>query len=64
MEKDVWLDPTAEEANQARGALTLACMPALGTMTSIWQTGQMTADEVIQVNDQILAVLKCQLTSW
>ena len=62
MEKDVWLDPTAEEASRARGALTVACMPALGTMTSIWQTGQMTADEAIQVNDQSLAVLGHKLT--
>ena len=53
MKKDVWLDPTTEETTHARGALTLACMPALGTITSVWQTGQMTADEAIQVSDQI-----------
>lgn len=50
--KDVWLDPTAEEATHARGSLTLACMPALGSMTSVWQTGQMTIDESLQVNDR------------
>ena len=50
MGKDVWLDPTAEEATHARGSLTLACMPALGSMTSVWQTGQMTIDESLQVN--------------
>jgi exosome complex component MTR3 len=49
MGKDLWLDPTAEEAAVSRGSLTLACMPALGTITSIWQTGQMSTDEAIQV---------------
>lgn len=47
--KDLWLDPTVEEAILSRGSLTLACMPALGTITSVWQTGQMSTDEAILV---------------
>lgn len=52
MDKDLWLDPTAEEATLARGSLTLACMPALGTITSVWQTGQMSAEEAIQCMEE------------
>ncbi|EJD02287.1 ribosomal protein S5 domain 2-like protein [Fomitiporia mediterranea MF3/22] len=46
MPKEIWLDPTTEEARAARGRLTLACVPALGLVTNVWQTGQMSIDEV------------------
>ncbi|KAF8591995.1 ribosomal protein S5 domain 2-like protein [Ramaria rubella] len=53
--ESIWLDPTIDEARCARGSLTLACMPALGTMTSVWQTGQMTVDEAIQCVEECQA---------
>ncbi|KAI0306453.1 ribosomal protein S5 domain 2-like protein [Multifurca ochricompacta] len=36
---DVWLDPNEEETQLASGILLCACMPALGVMTNVWQTG-------------------------
>lgn len=48
--KEVWLDPTEEEARASNGSLVLACMPALGTITSVWQSGQMKAQEVLQAS--------------
>ncbi|KIJ45731.1 hypothetical protein M422DRAFT_59846 [Sphaerobolus stellatus SS14] len=47
MEDEVWFDPTAVEAAKMRGCLTLACMPAVGTVTNIWQTGQMSVQETV-----------------
>ncbi|KAF8520146.1 ribosomal protein S5 domain 2-like protein [Hysterangium stoloniferum] len=47
VEEDIWLDPTAEETVRARASFTIACIPALGTVTNIWQTGQLTAEEAI-----------------
>jgi hypothetical protein len=45
----LYLDPTAEESRHANGTITLACMPALGTVTNVWQTGTMTSSEAMQV---------------
>jgi len=45
---EIWLDPTAAECARSRGILTLAYMPALDTITSAWQTGQMTIPEANQ----------------
>jgi exosome complex component MTR3 len=45
--QETWLDPSLEEANSASGTLVLSCMPALTTMTSIWQTGRMTPKEAL-----------------
>jgi exosome complex component MTR3 len=47
--KELWLDPTEEEAALGVGCLTLACMPALGTITSVWQTGRMKPAVAIEV---------------
>ncbi|GJE86901.1 mRNA transport regulator 3 [Phanerochaete sordida] len=49
--KEIWLDPTEDEAKQATGTLVYAGMPALGSVTSIWQTGKLTAQEVFQCMD-------------
>ena len=45
----IWLDPTTEEAKESKGCCTLSCVPALGLVTNIWQTGQMKIDELLQV---------------
>ncbi|TFY72675.1 hypothetical protein EVG20_g320 [Dentipellis fragilis] len=39
--KEIWLDPTEEESRLAAGTLGFACIPALGTITSVWQRGSM-----------------------
>ncbi|KII88470.1 hypothetical protein PLICRDRAFT_41631 [Plicaturopsis crispa FD-325 SS-3] len=49
---EIWLDPTEEEARASTGSLVLACMPALGTVTSVWQSGQMRPEEAIQCMEQ------------
>lgn len=47
---EVWLDPTDEEAHASNGTLVLACLPALTTVSSVWQTGSMTPSEVLAVS--------------
>ncbi|KAI0725135.1 mRNA transport regulator 3 [Fomitopsis betulina] len=46
--EEIWLDPTEQEAQSASGSLVIAGMPALGTITNVWQTGRMLPMAVIQ----------------
>ncbi|KAI0721008.1 mRNA transport regulator 3 [Cerioporus squamosus] len=46
--KEIWLDPTEEEGKVSSGTLILAGMPALGTITSVWQSGSMTPADGIK----------------
>ncbi|PVG04535.1 ribosomal protein S5 domain 2-like protein [Serendipita vermifera] len=48
---DVWLDPVTAEVAASRGTLVLASLPALGTITNLWQVGQMSALEAIRCID-------------
>ncbi|KAF8625826.1 hypothetical protein AX15_005206 [Amanita polypyramis BW_CC] len=48
----VWLDLTEVEARLSMGCLVLSCLPALGTVTSVWQTGSMTVNESFQCMEQ------------
>ena len=50
MGKEIWLDPTEDEGKVASGTLILAGMPALGTVTSVWQSGSMSPDDAIKVS--------------
>jgi exosome complex component MTR3 len=45
----IWLDPDTAEAAASRGTLLLAGLPALGTITNLWQAGQMTSVDALQV---------------
>ncbi|EJD53014.1 ribosomal protein S5 domain 2-like protein [Auricularia subglabra TFB-10046 SS5] len=45
---EVWLDPDEDEQARGRGTLVLACMPALGSVTSVWQTGRLRVPEALQ----------------
>ncbi|KAJ7285800.1 3' exoribonuclease family, domain 1-domain-containing protein [Mycena rebaudengoi] len=45
--KEIWLDPTEEEAQHSNGTLVLVCMPALQKITSVWQTGEMKVADVM-----------------
>jgi hypothetical protein len=49
--EDIWLDPTEEETRLASGMLLCACMPALGSTTSVWQTGRVLPAKAFQVSD-------------
>jgi hypothetical protein len=44
------MDPSEEEVKFSKGTLVLSCMPALGTVTSVWQSGQMKAEDVLEVS--------------
>lgn len=46
---DTYLDPSETEARASSGTVILACMPALDSITSIWQSGHMTADMALKV---------------
>ncbi|KAF9564624.1 ribosomal protein S5 domain 2-like protein [Agrocybe pediades] len=48
MGKEIWLDPTDEESRLSNGTLVLSYMPALETATSVWQTGRMNVNQVLQ----------------
>ncbi|KAF5358344.1 hypothetical protein D9756_001546 [Leucocoprinus leucothites] len=54
MAKEIWLDPTEDEATASQGTLILSCIPALGTITSVWQNGQ------IPPGDALNAMEACQ----
>lgn len=47
---EIWLDPTNEESLQASGTLVLSCMPALKTVTNVWQNGRMEPEHVLSVS--------------
>ncbi|KAG1905594.1 3' exoribonuclease family, domain 1-domain-containing protein [Suillus fuscotomentosus] len=48
----IQLDPTEAEARASSGTVILACMPALDSITSIWQSGQMSADLSLKCMEQ------------
>ncbi|KAH9842615.1 mRNA transport regulator 3 [Rhodofomes roseus] len=48
--EEIWLDPTAQEAQNASGSLIVAGMPALGTLTNVWQSGRLAPIRVLQVS--------------
>lgn len=49
--EETWLDPTEEEARISKGFMVLSCMPALGVVTSVWQSGQMKTEELLGVRE-------------
>ncbi|EAU88481.2 mRNA transport regulator 3 [Coprinopsis cinerea okayama7 len=46
--EEIWLDPSEQESSQSKGTFVLATMPALNTITSIWQNGEMAPDQVLK----------------
>ena len=46
---EIWLDPTEDEEKTSSGTLILSGMPALGTITSVWQSGSMSPAQAIKV---------------
>lgn len=60
--KELWMDPTTSEAKAATGCVTMACMPALGLTTNLWQSGRMSIDEAEKVRG-VISVYKRGLTS-
>ncbi|KAG0707714.1 3' exoribonuclease family, domain 1-domain-containing protein [Suillus ampliporus] len=49
---DIQLDPSEAEARASSGTVILACMPALDSITSVWQSGQMSADIALKCMEQ------------
>ncbi|KAF7793136.1 hypothetical protein EIP86_004245 [Pleurotus ostreatoroseus] len=49
MDSGIWLDPTEDEVQRSSGSLIYSGMPALGTTTHIWQTGQFSVQDSIRV---------------
>ncbi|KAK7467095.1 3'-5'-exoribonuclease [Stygiomarasmius scandens] len=47
IEDNVWVDPTQDEASQAQGVMVFSCMPALGKVTSLWESGRMKPSELL-----------------
>lgn len=56
---ETWLDPTAEEARLSQGTLVLSCMPALGVITSVWESGRMKTEEVLAVGPSFKELQVC-----
>ncbi|KAF8163329.1 3' exoribonuclease family, domain 1-domain-containing protein [Crassisporium funariophilum] len=51
VQSEVWLDPSHKEARSSTGTLVFSCMPALTTVTNVWQTGRMSSAEVLACLD-------------
>ncbi|KAG9004714.1 hypothetical protein FRB94_002556 [Tulasnella sp. JGI-2019a] len=52
---NVWVDPTTEESRHATGTVLVSCMPAVGTVTSTWQVGQLTPEQMLRCMDHSVA---------
>ncbi|EKM82653.1 hypothetical protein AGABI1DRAFT_97612 [Agaricus bisporus var. burnettii JB137-S8] len=50
----IWLDPSEDEVSCSEGTIIVSCIPALGTVTSVWQGGQIPPKSVVD------AMEKCQ----
>lgn len=50
MGEEIWLDPDHEEAAAGASTLVLACMPALGVVTNVWQNGTMSPKQALEVS--------------
>ncbi|KAH9946043.1 mRNA transport regulator 3 [Epithele typhae] len=48
---EIWLDPTEAEGKISSGTLILSGMPALDTVTSVWQSGNMTPEQTFECMD-------------
>lgn len=51
-----WMDPNEEESARSSGAVVMACMPALGTLTNVSQVGSMTASQLSLVRYSFMCV--------
>ncbi|KAG8702904.1 hypothetical protein FRC08_003175 [Ceratobasidium sp. 394] len=45
---EVFVDPNGEETEAAKGLVTVTCLPALGTVTNVVQSGLISADKAIE----------------
>lgn len=50
MGEEIWVDPTEEESKGSSGTVVLSGMPALGTITNVWQSGSMAPADAIRVS--------------
>jgi len=49
IEQEIWLDPDSRESAAAQGTVVISGLPALGTVTNIWQAGSLTPPQVVDV---------------
>lgn len=47
---EIRLDPTEEETNTSDGVVVVACMPALSSITNVWQSGRITAEVTLRAS--------------
>lgn len=52
------LDPNGQEAEVAQGLVTVTCLPALGTVTNVVQSGLVQADDMI--NSMDICIKQCE----
>lgn len=47
---EIWLDPTTAEREMADGVVVVSGLPALASVTNIWQTGRLSPTEMTRVS--------------
>lgn len=47
---EIRLDPTEEETNTSDGVVVVACMPALSSITNVWQSGRITSEVTLRAS--------------
>ncbi|KAL7416188.1 3' exoribonuclease family, domain 1-domain-containing protein [Mrakia frigida] len=48
------VDPTSHESLIATSRVTLACMPALGKITNVWQTGEIEGEKAMEALEKLM----------
>jgi exosome complex component MTR3 len=61
-----WLDPSEQEHAAARGGVGVVCLPAVGSVTGMWQWGELGLEELEQVRLPFLKHFSspCPLGEW
>ena len=49
IEQEIWLDPDSQESAAAQGTVVISGLPALGTITNLWQAGSLTPLQIVDV---------------
>lgn len=47
---EIRLDPNEEETNTSDGVVVVACMPALSSITNVWQSGRTTTEVTLRAS--------------
>jgi len=52
IEQEIWLDPDSQESAPAQGTVVISGLPALGTITNVWQAGSLTPLQAVDCMDE------------